>query len=67
MGCPGIVTRFVATEHNRGINCPTGCSIFGPHEIISEREFQEIEEREKARDQKPVQDPNNSERFVIKN
>jgi hypothetical protein len=28
----------MATENNRGINCPTGCSIFGPHEVSSVRD-----------------------------
>jgi hypothetical protein len=35
--CPEIVTRFVATENNREISCPTVCSIFGPHEDTSVR------------------------------
>jgi hypothetical protein len=36
--CPKIVARFVATENNRGINCPTWCSIFGLHEFSSARD-----------------------------
>jgi hypothetical protein len=31
--CPEIITRFMATENNRGINSPTWCSVFGPHEV----------------------------------
>jgi hypothetical protein len=36
---PEIVARFVAKENNRGINCPIGCSVFGPHEVSSVRDL----------------------------
>jgi hypothetical protein len=40
---PGDVTRFVAKENNRGINCPTACSIFGPDEVSSVRNVRQPE------------------------
>jgi hypothetical protein len=40
------LTRFVATENNRGISCLTGCSIFGPREVSSVRDSDSQRERE---------------------
>jgi hypothetical protein len=45
MRCPEIATRFVATENNRGINCLTECSIFGPHKVSSVRDSDRQAER----------------------
>jgi hypothetical protein len=57
----------VATENNRGIDCPSGYSIFGPHEASSVRDWDsEIQKtRLEVRDQFKNQEKY-IERFVIK-
>jgi hypothetical protein len=48
--CPEIVTRFMATDNNRGINCPTWCPVLGPHEVSSVRDSDSERERERERE-----------------